>query len=64
MDVSRGSAPDFMWLDADTLVSTALADHARGRVLSVPSLQYKVIAAVATYVPSGVLQRLQSLGRR
>ncbi|MCY7395469.1 MAG: SDR family oxidoreductase [Nocardioides sp.] len=64
MDVARASAPDFLWLDPDALVRTALADFDRGRVWSVPSPQYKVIAAVARLVPNGVLQRLQSLGRR
>ncbi|NPC95961.1 SDR family oxidoreductase [Nocardioides sp. zg-DK7169] len=64
MDVGRDSAPGFLWLDADELVAAALADHARGRVYSVPSLQYKAITAVARVVPSRVLQRLQSVGRR
>ena len=64
MDVGRGSAPDFMWLDADDLVAQALKDHARGRVWSIPSTQYKVITTVARMVPTSVLQRFQSLGRR
>ena len=44
MDVGRDSAPDFMWLDADELVATALKDHAKGKVWSIPGPQYKVIA--------------------
>lgn len=64
MQVSLSSAPEFLWLDADELVAQALRDHDRGRVLSVPSLQYKVIVAAARVVPSGVLQRFQSLGRK
>jgi short-subunit dehydrogenase len=64
MDVSRGSAPDFMWLEADKLVATALADFDKGRVFSIPSAQYKVVAAAARLVPNGLLQRLQSVGRR
>ena len=64
MEVGRGSAPDFMWLDADELVATALADHAKGRVWSIPSAQYKVIATAARLVPTGVLRRFQSLGRK
>jgi short-subunit dehydrogenase len=63
MGVRRGSAPAFLWLDADDLVATALADHDGGRLLSIPGPQYKVIAAVARVVPSRVLQRFQSLGR-
>jgi short-subunit dehydrogenase len=64
MDVGRDSAPDFMWLDADELVATALADHAKGKVWSIPSPQYKAIAAVARLVPTSVLQRFQSMGRK
>ncbi len=64
MKVGRGSAPDFMWLDADELVSQALEDHRKGKVWSIPSVQYKTIAAVARIVPNGVLQRFQSLGRK
>jgi short-subunit dehydrogenase len=64
MEVGRGSAPDFLWLDADELVSTALEDFAKGKVFSIPGPQYKAIAAVARVVPAGVLTRFQSLGRK
>ena len=64
MDVARGSAPDFMWLDADDLVRTALKDHAKGKVFSIPSPQYKAIATASRLIPGGVLQRFQSLGRK
>lgn len=64
MKVGRGSAPDFMWLDADELVATALKDHAKGKVFSVPGAQYKVVTTAARLVPTGLLQRFQSLGRK
>lgn len=64
MGVSRGSAPDFMWLDPDELVATALKDFEKGRTFSIPSAQYKAIATMARVVPNGVLQRFQALGRR
>ena len=64
MDVSRGSAPDFLWLDADELVAQALKDHAKGKVWSIPGGQYKVIATAARLVPTPVLKRFQSLGRK
>jgi hypothetical protein len=53
-----------MWLDADDLVATALRDHERGKVYSVPSAQYKAITTLARVVPTGVLQRFQALGRK
>jgi short-subunit dehydrogenase len=64
MGVGRDSAPSWMWLDADDLVRDALADHAKGKVYSIPSAQYKVIAGAARLVPGGLLQRFQSLGRK
>jgi len=64
MDVSQDSAPDWLWLDADDLVRQALADHARGKVFSIPSNRYKAIAGAARLVPTPVLQRFQSLGRK
>jgi short-subunit dehydrogenase len=64
MDVTRDSAPAFMWMDADTLVATALADFDKGRVYSIPGAQYKAIVAAARLVPNSVLQRFQSLGRK
>ena len=62
MKVRPGSG--FMWLDADELVATALADFEKGKAWSVPSPQYKVIAATARLVPTGLLQRFQSMGRK
>ena len=64
MDVSRDGAPSFLWLDADELVASALADFDKGRVFSIPSARYKAITTVARVVPNRVLQRFQSLGRK
>jgi len=62
MDVAPGTG--MFWLDVRRLVADALADHARGRALSVPSPQYKVAVSLARVVPARALQRLQSIGRR
>ena len=62
MDVTRGSG--YMWLDADFLVKTALDDFDKGRVFSIPGVQYKAIAGISRLVPNRVLQRFQSIGRR
>jgi len=63
MDVDKGSAPSWMWLDADRLVREALEDLARGRRISVPSKRYKVVAAAARYTPGSLQARFQGLGR-
>ena len=64
MDVSRGSAPSWLWLDADRLVRDALRDFDNGKSVSVPDVRYKAITAVAQYVPAGLLARFQSVGRK
>lgn len=64
MGVGRGSAPRWMWLDADRLVRDALRDLDRGKTVSIPGRRYKVITAAARYIPPTVLGRFQSLGRK
>lgn len=64
MDVGRDSAPSWLWLDADALVDEALADYAKGRTVSVPSLRYKAIVAAVRLIPAGVQARFQALGRK
>ncbi len=58
------SAPRPLWLQPDRLVREALADFAAGKPMSIPSKRYKTVAAVSRVVPTSVLQRFQSLGRR
>ena len=62
MEVKRGDS--FMWLEPEFLVKTALADFDKGRVYSVPGAQYKAIRSLTRVIPSIVLQRYQSMGRK
>jgi short-subunit dehydrogenase len=64
MDVSRESAPSWMWLEAEDLVREALDDFDKGRTTSIPSKRYKALTAVARYTPAPVKARFQKLGRR
>lgn len=64
MAVGRDSAPEFLWLEAEELVTAALADLDAGRAISVPTLRYKAIVTGAKYVPTGLLQRFQRFGRK
>jgi hypothetical protein len=65
LDMSR--LPKVMWLEADGLVRACLDDVRDGKVISVPGLQYKVIAAIAQVVPHSLLRavsgRVDSLRR-
>jgi short-subunit dehydrogenase len=62
MEVKRGDS--FLWLEPEFLVRTALADFDKGRVYSVPGAQYKAIRSLTRVIPSVVLQRYQSMGRK
>ena len=64
MGLSPGSAPRWMWLDADRVVRDALEDLDKGRSISIPSKRYKALAALARYTPPSLQARFQGLGRR
>ncbi|GAB3872573.1 SDR family NAD(P)-dependent oxidoreductase [Terrabacter terrigena] len=49
--------PGFIWLDAPDLVSTCLADVAKGRVVSVPGWQYKTAVGLLKVLPRPLLRR-------
>ncbi|WP_327354040.1 SDR family NAD(P)-dependent oxidoreductase [Streptomyces sp. NBC_01304] len=52
--------PKWMWLDADKLVTAALADLARGKSLSVPDPRYKVMMGVVKVTPRALLGGITS----
>ncbi len=53
--MSTGNIPGWMWLDADKLVATALADLARGKSVSVPDPRYKALMGLVKVTPRGLL---------
>jgi short-subunit dehydrogenase len=56
LDMSR--VPDVLWLDADRLVRDCLDDVKAGKVISVPGVQYKVIAGIAHLAPRALVRAL------
>lgn len=53
--MGTGNIPGWMWLDADKLVSAALADLARGKSVSVPDPRYKALMGLVKVTPRGLL---------
>ncbi|MRH93143.1 SDR family NAD(P)-dependent oxidoreductase [Nocardia sp. SYP-A9097] len=52
------SLPRPLWLTVDEVVAGSLADLEKNRVISVPGMQYKAIAAVAGLIPRSLVTRL------
>jgi len=50
-DIATSKIPGPMWLDANKLVADSLDDLARGKVVSIPSVRYKVLIFLARRFP-------------
>lgn len=55
--------PRQLWLDADVVVATALRDHRRGKVISVPGATYKSVIAATRMIPRTLLRKISVAGR-
>lgn len=62
LDVAQ--IPRQMWLDADDVVATAIKDVEKGRVLSVPGLQYQAMAPMIRLSPRSLVRRMSSMGSK
>lgn len=63
MDASIDGIPRWMWLKADKVVQASLKDLDKGKAVSIPSFRYKILAALAQYVPAWIVARLAKMGR-
>lgn len=50
--------PRAFWLTPERVVRDGLADLRRGRLVSVPSPQYKALLAITRFLPRGLLRRV------
>jgi uncharacterized protein len=54
--IEMAGTPSFLWLDVEDVVRVCLADVAKGQVVIVPGLQYKVLTTGARMVPRNVVR--------
>jgi uncharacterized protein len=62
MGADMSSVPSFMWLNAPEVVDEAWNDLRRGKVLSIPSLRYKLLVGAARITPRSVVARVSKTG--
>lgn len=63
MGADTDTIPRWMWLKADKVVKASLKDLDKGKAVSIPSVRYKILAALAQYVPASITARLAKMGR-
>jgi short-subunit dehydrogenase len=62
--IDMESTPSVMWLKVDDVVSESLADIAKGNVISVPGLQYKLLTTVGRVAPRSLVRAVtNTIGR-
>lgn len=62
--IDMKSIPNILWLNVDDVVAESLADVAKGKVISIPGLQYKVLTSVGRLVPRGLVRAVNNtMGR-
>lgn len=56
--IDTSALPEVAWLNAESVVSAALADVRRGVVISTPSLRYRTAAALARVAPRSAIRAM------
>ena len=50
--------PEFMWLDSDQLVARSWSDAQKGKAVSIPGWQYKLLVGFISILPRGMVRRI------
>ena len=58
--VRRSSLPGFLWSEPEAVARIALRDSRRGRVVSIPTVRYRVLGWFARHLPLGVIRRISA----
>ena len=54
--IDMSKSPSFLWLQVDDVVDQSLSDIARGKVISIPGLQYKALIAAERMIPRTLMR--------
>ena len=58
--IKSSSIPNAMWLSAEQLVLACLHDVDKGKVISMPTLRYKVLIGLVRHAPKGVVRAVSA----
>ncbi len=58
--VDRSSLPTFLWIDPDVVARIALRDARRGKVISIPTVRYRVIGWFVRHLPGSAVRRISA----
>lgn len=62
--IDMASLPSMLWLEVDDVVAESLADVAKGKVISIPGIQYKALTTAGRMVPRTLVRTLtNAMGR-
>lgn len=54
--IRTSSIPNSLWLDAEQLVTACLRDVDRGKVISIPTIRYKVLVGLLRHAPKSAVR--------
>jgi uncharacterized protein len=54
--IKKSSIPNALWLDAEPLVRSALRDIDHGKVISIPTIRYRVLIWLARHAPKSAIR--------
>jgi short-subunit dehydrogenase len=63
MNANTSGIKDWMWLDAEPVVRTALKDLRAGKHVSVPTIRYKVLSTLSRLGPRSLVEKVSRRGR-
>jgi short-subunit dehydrogenase len=64
MGADMSGIEGWLWLDAEPVVRAALKDLRAGKVVSVPSIRYKVLSTLSRIAPRRIVEKAARRGRR